>query len=332
MPLLKGKSKKAFSKNIETEMDAGKPQKQALAIAYSVKRRSPKKMAKGGKVEIEAQNEKRPMPDDEHADSLEIARTQPSKKVSGWLDNKKEAGNNPKAKSNEVDEDFVFERRTSINEAHTPEEMRMKRSSTDPKHIDEHHDEDNKDAHLAMGGEVEDENFSNERRSTSENARTSREMSMKRGTSSDPLHINADHDEDNKDAHLAMGGEVSTHAAEDEQSREETRERSIRRQQEPQDHEEHYASIADAILAKKKRAKMAEGGEVDLSLNATEEPNNEDDLSWDALRKENYSETAGLDEIDSPSDSGQHGDTLEDEDEHGESLVDAIRRKTKRRA
>lgn len=38
MPLKSGKSKKAFSDNIKTEMAAGKPQKQALAIAFSVKR------------------------------------------------------------------------------------------------------------------------------------------------------------------------------------------------------------------------------------------------------------------------------------------------------
>ncbi len=35
MPLSKGKSKKAFAGNVKTEMAAGKPQKQALAIAYS---------------------------------------------------------------------------------------------------------------------------------------------------------------------------------------------------------------------------------------------------------------------------------------------------------
>ena len=40
MPLEKGKSKKAISKNIKTEMHAGKPQKQAVAIAYSEKRGS----------------------------------------------------------------------------------------------------------------------------------------------------------------------------------------------------------------------------------------------------------------------------------------------------
>ena len=46
MPLVKGKaarSKKGFSENIRREMESGKPQKQAVAIAYSVARKSKKK-------------------------------------------------------------------------------------------------------------------------------------------------------------------------------------------------------------------------------------------------------------------------------------------------
>jgi len=40
MPLKTGKSKAAFTQNIKTEIAAGKPPKQAVAIAYSEKRRT----------------------------------------------------------------------------------------------------------------------------------------------------------------------------------------------------------------------------------------------------------------------------------------------------
>lgn len=49
MPLVKGqkaKTKKGFSTNVEREMEAGKPQKQAVAIAYSVAREGKKKRKK----------------------------------------------------------------------------------------------------------------------------------------------------------------------------------------------------------------------------------------------------------------------------------------------
>ena len=40
MPLEPGKSRAAFSHNVKTEMKAGKPQKQAVAIAYAQQRRT----------------------------------------------------------------------------------------------------------------------------------------------------------------------------------------------------------------------------------------------------------------------------------------------------
>ncbi len=40
MPLEKGKSHSAFQHNIKAEIEAGKPQKQAVAIAYATKRKS----------------------------------------------------------------------------------------------------------------------------------------------------------------------------------------------------------------------------------------------------------------------------------------------------
>lgn len=47
MPLIKSKSEKAFKSNVRAEIAAGKPPKQAVAIAYDVQRRA-KKMAEGG--------------------------------------------------------------------------------------------------------------------------------------------------------------------------------------------------------------------------------------------------------------------------------------------
>lgn len=43
MPLQGGKSKAAFSNNIKTEIAAGKPQKQAVAIALNTARTKPGK-------------------------------------------------------------------------------------------------------------------------------------------------------------------------------------------------------------------------------------------------------------------------------------------------
>jgi len=43
MPLIKSKSKEAFSKNVSAEVKAGKPVKQAVAIAYATKRSVGKK-------------------------------------------------------------------------------------------------------------------------------------------------------------------------------------------------------------------------------------------------------------------------------------------------
>jgi hypothetical protein len=43
MPLTKSTSKQAFTKNVKKEIAAGKPPKQAVAIAYSTKRAAAKK-------------------------------------------------------------------------------------------------------------------------------------------------------------------------------------------------------------------------------------------------------------------------------------------------
>lgn len=40
MPLMTSSSKKSFVKNLKAELNAGKPKKQSLAIAYSVQRKA----------------------------------------------------------------------------------------------------------------------------------------------------------------------------------------------------------------------------------------------------------------------------------------------------
>lgn len=40
MPLIQSSSKKAFQQNVKKEIKAGKSKKQAVAIAYSVKRKN----------------------------------------------------------------------------------------------------------------------------------------------------------------------------------------------------------------------------------------------------------------------------------------------------
>lgn len=49
MPLMKSASKKAIGKNIETEEAAGKPKKQAVAIALNVARKAGANIPKKGK-------------------------------------------------------------------------------------------------------------------------------------------------------------------------------------------------------------------------------------------------------------------------------------------
>jgi hypothetical protein len=47
MPLMQGYGKKAISRNISTEVRAGRPQKQAVAIALETARRAAKRAGKG---------------------------------------------------------------------------------------------------------------------------------------------------------------------------------------------------------------------------------------------------------------------------------------------
>lgn len=119
MPLTKSKSPKAFGHNVEAEMHAGKPQKQALAIAYSVKRHA-RKMAKGGMVTPEQHLPKHEQDHD------------------GMIEQAKEPMEHVRPEMTDAD--------------HRPEAKRHMHEN------DESHNEIMKENHLAHGGEVVDHN------------------------------------------------------------------------------------------------------------------------------------------------------------------------------
>jgi hypothetical protein len=280
MPLIKSKSKKAFSKNVEAEMSAGKPQPQALAIAYSVKRKAPKKMAEGGV--ISAKSEKRPMPDDRHDDAAMVSRNS-GDKAPAKGDNARQDNISSQSKSVKRIQPMKHPKMAAspIIKARRMDEMDQAQDESRPNIEQEHHDSE----------EIDDQSI-----------RQAQDLSHQEHPMDDMDQFN--------------------HVADD-------------------DVIEHAASIASAIMAK--RRKFAEGGSVgevngadsiysddsdqaDLSRNAEEDANMEDRSSFDALRKENYSESEGLRQLDYD-DANLKGQ--EADDDHDQSIVSAIRRKMK---
>jgi hypothetical protein len=98
MPLIHSKKPSAFKENIRTEVHAGKPVKQAVAIAYSEQRRAQHHKAHGGPIEScsmcnsgeTAANEKEPMKLDDGgtiADPDKLASAQDSmRKAFGYAE------------------------------------------------------------------------------------------------------------------------------------------------------------------------------------------------------------------------------------------------------
>lgn len=407
---IKSQIKKDGASHVEAEMHEGNPQPQALAIAYSVKRRA--KKAKGGKV-IEAQPDrqihqkryeigKETLSAEEHKNKAKElkqslhANLHPEKVKTrqAKIDyHEKEANRVYNAKGGRVtrhdNEKGIHPESYSHDKpgkSDRGEVIRMTQSPSFPKRIKAQGKEDIKKEHeiimrempnpklkgLAEGGRVQSTSikrpsmvpsnaFSARLRDEEDHLEQSaapapydeqppqqynEEGPDRQGPS---VHMEAPHNDEQEKAY-AEGGHV-----EDSMD-----------QPSDEAQEEHHNSIAAAIMAKKDRemrmnsdsdiddvVMMALGGEIleddqapnshesiysddsdqaDLSRNADEDANEEDQLSFNALRKENYSESEGLQQLDSPDDSNLHGDSEESESENKHDKISAMRsRMSKRR-
>lgn len=306
MPLIQSKSKKAFEKNVKTEMDAhpeADKRAQNLAIAYSIKRKNAKKkMASGGAVENDFKSE-----------GMANADSASTPEDMAMLNKRKMM-----ASGGPVDLSAANESRPMPDGtyASTAEERRnsMRKKLEKPDWTDNTWDEQAGRSQSRAPGEAAQSNFHTDKMTTVDDASTDTNMDMEMEDATDRDAVNRHHSEDISDALLmADGGNVSL-----EQST-----------------MDDTDSIADAIIAKLREAKLiksyADGGMVDLEDNARESNNVEDQLSYNALRKENYSESAALD-TEQPEDSNETGDSRETDSEnvHDRPIVEEIMRRKKR--
>ena len=338
MPLFKGSSKKAFEHNIKAEMNAGKPQPQALAIAYSVKRKHPKKMAEGGTVA--AKTESRPMPSKRYNDSRDLMQndheTPPAH--SGWTDRtpEKAASSGPRPKMQPINApkmaaSSVFKARPAdaLGRALKADEAHLEQhdAPASPKEQPPKRDDElrpnrqgpavHKMKMMAEGGPVPHERHLEEYGPEAEED----EVEHPAGLESDNDEMAPAKDEFMAD-HFAEGGDVDEDTIIPDKGWGAIIMKAHGGEVEPEEEEEHHASIASAIMAK--RHKFAEGGEVDLDENSMEQPNEYYHENEDAALKENYDE--GMSSYHSGTDD-EDGRTLSDEDEHEKPMIAAIRRK-----
>lgn len=267
-----------------------------MVMAHAMRKVAAKKMAKGGKVEESASNEKRAMPSDEAGDAKQ---TNQSKKNEGGsipkpkLEHKK----GPSMAKSSVIKARPYDHVSELDLQDSAKPTKHEGMSEDKGPSKEEALESKRAAPmLAKGGVI--------------NKAISMDSADQDGEEH-PAGLESDNDMmGDKDAmldHFADGGEVPSDEA----------------------MMEHAASIAAGIMAKRAHKKfMALGGEVDIEDNAEEMPNDMNSLNKLAL-KENYDE--GMKSMSQPKDSNEHADSREDESEnkHDKSIVSKIMKKRK---
>ena len=358
MPLIKKKSKKAFDENVAKEMEAGKPQKQSLAIAFNTQKHAApkKKMALGGAVEGETHSKPKydrdpgaqaPKPDDRRLEKNDYMADDwaggpdPVRKpddqrrpinaylnTNDWSDGEKPS-RKPFAEGGEVLTSKPNAPRPSQESTESAAlNSRAPRGQMSHAQMAEYHEQEAAKYRMyADGGVIAPDSRAQETQYPGTKARmpdderpaNSDYMSGEFDNGPAPMRKPDDErlseDKYMSDYNYSQGGEVDEPDSMD--------------QPEPEADEEKEASITAAIMARKRGKKMmAEGGMVDLEANSEEQPNNEDQYSFNAVKKEQYD----LSQLSKqPMDSNETGDDREDgeENDHDKNIVGSIRRKMK---
>jgi hypothetical protein len=318
MPLIQSKSKRAFEKNIEAEMDSGKPKNQALAIAYDIKRKNKKKYAQGGVVS--AKTESRPMPEQTTNDSAEVSRNAMKKALvdSGWTDKPTVAQAQSRPRQEPIKHPRIMPS-SSFSVKLRDQEDHLQKTAIPGEYDQQPPERYNEEDASKMGSDPDMSKPHTTRKAYADGGMINNAVSMEEaeedhvehpdGLESSDSSIRPSEDEYMAD-HFAKGGKVVTKTKDKGYG-------SIIRvdnedQPQPEAEDEQYDSIAAAIMAKK-RKKMADGGMVDIDENAEEQPNMYYSRNQEAL-KENYD--SNFDDVSQPMDSNEHDITLEDEDQH----------------
>ena len=381
MPLIKSKSKKAFEKNVETEMRANpspKDRAQNLAIAYSVKRKAAKKkMAEGGAVKDEsAKTEKRPMPDEAHNDSEQESKNSGNKapKNDDWgstitLKQAQKPSITKLSQPKIVGSDAFSVRSRDMQDDEADLEMSEK-PNEGPEHQPLARDDEEgpnrqgPKVHpmkmMAKGGPVmqpKDSGIQEKERvdesDLMDDEAPSEDEALSAAEGDDEIDQDASNPNalDMEDEHstgrkpYASGGNVDETDSELSSRPDKGYGAIIYKPGKAEGgmidsdevEEDHHDSIAAAIMAKTDRMRggsdsdedaqmrMAEGGEVDLDLNAEEQPNGYYGRNEDDTLKENYD--SDMDGISQPQDSNEHADTREADEENLHDMVSKIRAK-----
>lgn len=264
-----------------------------LGIAYAVKKKSskPKMMAEGGPVS--AKSEKRPMPEQKSADSMEVSLNSSKKALpqSTWTDKPTVAQAQSKPRTQPIRRPKMVPSDAFSTKLHNQEDDLMEMKPASP---------EEKPKGYFEGGVVSEKDSEND---------------------------NVDHpaglEEDNDQMHPAEDEYMASHFAEGGEVEEDHHDSITAAIMAKRDR--MHAMIDSGSMDEDDAVRMADGGMVDIDSNNEEQPNSYYNRNEHAALKENYD--SDMDDLSEPMDSNEMGDSREDDEENKLDMVSSIRSK-----